>query len=102
MKNVNKNNAVHAIVFEAVAVAIALEEPELMTMGVALLAKFLSVREPNLKYLALENMARLAEVPAVVDTGGWMGQGVWEWCGWHRRAWVGGMVVMHQGEDGKF
>lgn len=40
----NKNNAVHAIVFEAVAVAIALEEPELMAMGVALLAKFLSVR----------------------------------------------------------
>jgi len=69
VKNVNKNNAVHAIVFEAVAVAIALEEPELMSMGVALLAKFLSVREPNLKYLALENMARLAEVPAVVDTG---------------------------------
>lgn len=29
------------------------------------------VREPNLKYLALENMARLAEVPAVVDTGVW-------------------------------
>lgn len=29
------------------------------------------MREPNLKYLALENMARLAEVPAVVDTGGW-------------------------------
>ena len=27
------------------------------------------MREPNLKYLALENMARLAEVPAVVDTG---------------------------------
>lgn len=44
VKNVNKNNALHAIVFEAVAVAIALEEPELMAMGVALLAKFLSVR----------------------------------------------------------
>lgn len=43
VKNVNKNNAVHAIVFEAVAVAIALDEPELMAMGVALLAKFLSV-----------------------------------------------------------
>ena len=71
MKNVNKNNAVHAIVFEAVAVAISLEEAELMTLGVALLAKFLSVREPNLKYLALENMARLAEVPAVVDTSEW-------------------------------
>lgn len=67
VKNVNKNNAVHAIVFEAVAVAIGLEEPDLMNMGVALLAKFLAVREPNLKYLALENMVRLAEVPAVVD-----------------------------------
>lgn len=68
VKNVNKNNAVHAIVFEAVAVAIGLEEPDLLNMGVALLAKFLAVREPNLKYLALENMSRLAEVPAVVDT----------------------------------
>lgn len=48
--------------------AIGLEEPELLNMGVALLAKFLTVREPNLKYLALENMVRLAEVPAVVDT----------------------------------
>ena len=81
MKNVNKNNAVHAIVFEAVAVAISLEEPELLTMGVALLAKFLSVREPNLKYLALENMARLAEVPAVVDTGAGRGRGWWQGAG---------------------
>lgn len=42
------------------------------------------VREPNLKYLALENMARLAEVPAVVDTGACvlcrLGCG---WCGSH-------------------
>lgn len=44
VKNVNKNNAVHAIVFEAVAVAINLQEPELMALGVAMLAKFLSVR----------------------------------------------------------
>lgn len=40
------------------AVAIGLEEPELLGLGVSLLAKFLSVREPNLKYLALENMVR--------------------------------------------
>jgi hypothetical protein len=65
---VNKNNAVHAIVFEAVAVAIGLEEPELLAMGGALLAKFLAVREPNLRYLALESMTRLAEVPAVAET----------------------------------
>jgi hypothetical protein len=46
---VNKNNAVHAIVFEAVAVAILLDEPELMAMGVALLAKFLSVSGAGLE-----------------------------------------------------
>ena len=32
--------------------------------GVSLLGKFISVREPNIKYLGLENMVRLAEVPA--------------------------------------
>lgn len=36
--------------------------------GVAMLGKFISVREPNIKYLGLENMVRLAEVPAVADT----------------------------------
>lgn len=36
--------------------------------GVSLLGKFISVREPNIKYLGLENMVRLAEVPAVADT----------------------------------
>ncbi len=34
----------------------------------ALLGKFISVREPNIKYLGLENMVRLAEVPAVAET----------------------------------
>ncbi|BDA41202.1 AP-2 complex subunit alpha-1 [Coccomyxa sp. Obi] len=68
-KNVNKNNAQHAIVFEAIALALALEaDPELLTAGVAMLGKFISVREPNIKYLGLENMVRLAEVPAVADT----------------------------------
>lgn len=33
-----------------------------------MLGKFISVREPNIKYLGLENMVRLAEVPAVADT----------------------------------
>ena len=39
-----------------------------MLAGVSLLGKFISVREPNIKYLGLENMVRLAEVPAVADT----------------------------------
>ena len=46
----NKNNAMHAIVVEAVSLAIGLEHPELLTLGAALLAKFLAVsqrgREP--------------------------------------------------------
>ena len=33
-----------------------------------MLGKFVSVREPNIKYLGLENMVRLAEVPAVTET----------------------------------
>uniref|UniRef100_A0A1D2AG34 AP-2 complex subunit alpha n=2 Tax=Auxenochlorella protothecoides TaxID=3075 RepID=A0A1D2AG34_AUXPR len=68
VKNANKNNAVHAIVFEAVALAIGLEDADLLTAGAALLARFLAVREPNLRYLALESLARLAGVPAVAET----------------------------------
>ncbi|DBA96016.1 hypothetical protein WJX77_003113 [Trebouxia sp. C0004] len=68
-KNINKNNAQHAIVFEAVALALAMEaNTELLQASVSLLGKFISVREPNIKYLGLENMVRLAEVPAVIDT----------------------------------
>lgn len=67
-KNINKNNAQHAIVFEAVALALAMEvDEELLASSVGLLGKFISVREPNIKYLGLENMVRLAEVPAVQD-----------------------------------
>ena len=67
-KNVNKNNAQHAIVFEAVALALALEaDAELLISAVSMLGKFISVREPNIKYLGLENLVRLAEVPAVAD-----------------------------------
>ena len=54
--------------FEAVALALALEaDPELLVAAVGLLGKFISVREPNIKYLGLENLVRLAEVPAVAD-----------------------------------
>lgn len=67
-KNVNKNNAQHAIVFEAIALALALEaDDDLLNQSVAMLGKFISVREPNIRYLGLENMVRLAGVPAVVD-----------------------------------
>ena len=38
-----------------------------MRTGVGMLGKFISVREPNIRYLGLENMVRLAEVPAVSE-----------------------------------
>lgn len=68
-KNINKNNAQHAIVFEAVSLALAMDaDTDLLQASVSLLGKFISVREPNIRYLGLENMVRLAEVPAVADT----------------------------------
>ena len=67
IKNPNKSNAVHAIVFEAASLAVGLGDPELLNMAVGLLARFLTVREANLKYLALENMGRLAQAPEVAE-----------------------------------
>jgi AP-2 complex subunit alpha len=67
IKNPNKSNAVHAIVFEAASLAVGLGDPELLNMAVGLLARFLTVREANLKYLALENMGRLAQSPEVAE-----------------------------------
>ncbi len=65
----NKSNAQHAIIFEAVALALAVDaDTEILGQAISLLGKFISVREPNIKYLGLENMVRLAEVPAVADT----------------------------------
>ena len=65
----NKGNAQHAIVFEAIALALAVDaDTELLAAAVALLGKFIGLRDPNLKYLGLENMVRLAGVPAVMDT----------------------------------
>lgn len=67
-QNVNKSNAQHSIIFEAVALALAVDaDTEILAQAVSLLGKFITVREPNIKYLGLENMVRLAEVPAVND-----------------------------------
>jgi hypothetical protein len=41
---------------------------QVLQSATALLAKFISTREPNIKYLGLETLMRLVEVPAVVET----------------------------------
>ncbi|CAK9183789.1 unnamed protein product [Ilex paraguariensis] len=68
VKNVNKNNASHAVLFEALALVMHLDaEKEMMSQCVALLGKFIAVREPNIRYLGLENMSRMLMVTDVLD-----------------------------------
>ncbi|XP_010278259.1 PREDICTED: AP-2 complex subunit alpha-1-like isoform X2 [Nelumbo nucifera] len=68
VKNVNKNNASHAVLFEALALVMHLDaEKEMMSQCVALLGKFIAVREPNIRYLGLENMTRMLMVIDVQD-----------------------------------
>ncbi|CAA7394896.1 unnamed protein product [Spirodela intermedia] len=68
VKNVNKNNASHAVLFEALALVMHLDaEKEMMSQCVALLGKFIAVREPNIRYLGLENMSRMLLVIDVQD-----------------------------------
>lgn len=69
VKNVNKNNASHAVLFEALALVMHLDaEKEMMSQCVALLGKFIAVREPNIRYLGLENMTRMLMVTDVHES----------------------------------
>ncbi|CAN6917140.1 unnamed protein product [Brassica oleracea] len=68
VKNVNKNNASHAVLFEALSLVMHLNaEKEMMSQCVALLGKFISVREPNIRYLGLENMTRMLMITDAQD-----------------------------------
>ena len=44
------------------------ERPQVLKVATGLLGKFIGMREPNIKYLGLESLMRLAEVPAVAET----------------------------------
>jgi AP-2 complex subunit alpha len=63
-KSINKNNADHAILFEAINVIIhyhKIVSPSLKSQCVDLLGKFISVKEANIRYFGLETMAKLAD-----------------------------------------
>lgn len=65
-KNVNKNNADHGILFEALHVVIsykALASAELRSQCSSLVGRFISVKEPNIRYIGLECMSKLADHP---------------------------------------
>lgn len=67
-KSVNKNNADHSILFEACNLIIHHSNTrednneKLRDQAVKLLARFISVREPNIRYLGLSSMTKLAKL----------------------------------------
>lgn len=64
-KNVNKNNADHSILFEAINVIIHYCTHGIKDMqgaAIGLLGRFISIREPNFRYLGLDAMTKLANV----------------------------------------
>ncbi|TFK41155.1 adaptin N terminal region-domain-containing protein [Crucibulum laeve] len=60
-RNVQHNNAQHAILFEAIGLAIHLDtNSPLVGTAAVLLARFISSKETNVRYLGLDTMAHLA------------------------------------------
>ncbi|EIW86711.1 Adaptor protein complex AP-2 alpha subunit [Coniophora puteana RWD-64-598 SS2] len=60
-RNVQHNNAQHAILFEAISLAIHLNPSSpLVSTAAVLLARFISSKETNVRYLGLDTMAHLA------------------------------------------
>jgi len=67
VKNVNRNNAVHAVLFEAVSCAVTLElGPDMNTLCVSALGRFISSKESNYRYLALDSMQRMCGVGGTI------------------------------------
>lgn len=65
-RSINFNNAQHAILFEAINVIIrhGISAPEdLRTKALQRLSKYVNIREPNVRYLGLESMTRMAGLP---------------------------------------
>ena len=64
--NPNKNNADHSILFESMNLAIHYGDKaskKLKTDVITILVKYIAVREPNIRYLALETMSKLQGTP---------------------------------------
>ncbi|KZT65139.1 Adaptor protein complex AP-2 alpha subunit [Daedalea quercina L-15889] len=60
-RNVQHNNAQHAILFEAISLAIHIDtNSPLVNTAAILLARFISSKETNVRYLGLDTMAQLA------------------------------------------
>jgi hypothetical protein len=61
-KNVNRNNAEHCVLFEAVDLIMKQGDvslPDLRAKAIAHLSKFINIKEPNIRYLGLNAMASM-------------------------------------------
>lgn len=68
--SINKSNADHAILFEAVNLIVcwgSTSPPQLREGAMKLLGKFISVREPNIRYLGLMTMAKLSHLEGSIE-----------------------------------
>ena len=66
----NRNNAEHCVLFEAVNLLIKqgeASEPALRAKAVGHLSKFINIREPNIRYLGLEAMSRMTHLEGTGD-----------------------------------
>jgi len=69
-ESINKSNADHAILFEAVNLIVVWGPTcpvEMREGAMKILGKFISVREPNIRYLGLMTMAKLAQIEGSVE-----------------------------------
>jgi AP-2 complex subunit alpha len=69
--SINKSNADHAILFEAVNLIVTWGSggpAQLREGAMKLLGKFISVREPNIRYLGLLTMAKLAQLDGTAES----------------------------------
>jgi len=69
--SINKSNADHAILFEAVNLIVcwgSTGPAQLRDGAMKLLGKFISVREPNIRYLGLLTMAKLAQLEGSAES----------------------------------
>eukprot|EP00542_Grammatophora_oceanica_P017566 CAMPEP_0194033578 /NCGR_PEP_ID=MMETSP0009_2-20130614/6215_1 /TAXON_ID=210454 /ORGANISM="Grammatophora oceanica, Strain CCMP 410" /LENGTH=1000 /DNA_ID=CAMNT_0038674293 /DNA_START=103 /DNA_END=3105 /DNA_ORIENTATION=+ len=69
--SINKSNADHAVLFEAVNLIVVWGSSgpvQLRDGAMKLLGKFISVREPNIRYLGLMTMAKLAQLDGSAES----------------------------------
>jgi AP-2 complex subunit alpha len=67
-KNVQQNNAMNAVLLDAISFAVHMNpDSDIVLQGANLLCRYLMAKETNMRYLALENMVTLAAYPHCLE-----------------------------------